>query len=75
MWWLKLCASLECINERVKSMYEYFGFKTYGIYQIGQNEVDANGEVNHEDKGFSIYFVIYYKGAIHEYWFNLFCQL
>jgi len=56
-------------------MYEYFGFKTYGIYQIGQNEVDANGEVNHEDKGFSIYFVIYYKGAIHEYWFNLFCQL
>lgn len=42
---------------------------------IGQNEVDENGEVNHEGKGFSIYFMVYYKGAIHEYLFNLFCQL
>lgn len=58
---------LECINEKAKSMYEYFGFKTYGIYQIGQNEVNSNGEVNHEGKGFTIYFMIYYKCAIHEY--------
>lgn len=56
---------LECIKKKDKSMYEYFGFKTYGTYKIGQSEVDSNGEVNHRGKGFTIYFMIYYKGAIH----------
>lgn len=55
---------LECINENSKAMYEYFGFKTYGIYEIGKNEVDPNGEVNHVGEGFKVYFMIYYKGII-----------
>lgn len=52
-------AALECIDERAKSIYEYYGFKTYEVIKVGKDEVDINGEPDPHGEGLSIYYMIY----------------
>ncbi|KAL6937793.1 hypothetical protein ACO0RG_004316 [Hanseniaspora osmophila] len=52
---------LEAISESAKSVYEYFGFKSYLKFNYGKGEVNAQGEPDKNGCGFDAYLMIYYK--------------
>ncbi|OBA25180.1 hypothetical protein HANVADRAFT_4013 [Hanseniaspora valbyensis NRRL Y-1626] len=58
------CIVLEAISEEAKSVYEYFGFKTYSKFTYGQNEVNRKGELDPNGEGFDAYLMIYHKDTI-----------
>ncbi|SCU93666.1 LAMI_0E15170g1_1 [Lachancea mirantina] len=55
---------LEAISDRAKSVYEYFGFKNYYTFHFGEGEVDSEGHVDPNGKGFVGYLMIYYKDEL-----------
>ncbi|CAI4765633.1 BDH_1b_G0049560.mRNA.1.CDS.1 [Saccharomyces cerevisiae] len=58
------CAlALEAISEHARSVYEYFGFKTYLVFQFGVGEVNSKGEPDPQGKGFTAYLMLYHKDA------------
>lgn len=54
---------LECISDHAKSVYEYFGFKSYLTYYFGQHEVDAEGLPDKSGKfeGFKADLMFYHR--------------
>lgn len=52
-------AALECIDERAKKIYEYYGFKTYEVLKMGKGEVNLQGESDPDGEGLNVYYMIY----------------
>ncbi|EHN00284.1 YDR391C-like protein [Saccharomyces cerevisiae x Saccharomyces kudriavzevii VIN7] len=58
------CAlALEAISEHAKSVYEYFGFRTYLVFQFGVGEVNCMGEPDPQGEGFTAYLMLYHRDA------------
>lgn len=54
---------LEAINDKAKKVYEYFGFINYGEFYYGQGEVNSEGELDPNGKGFKVNFMVYHKSG------------
>ncbi|CAR29134.1 hypothetical protein ZYGR_0Z00550 [Zygosaccharomyces rouxii] len=52
---------LEAINEHAKSVYEYFGYKVVQEFKFGEGEINEDGTLDPNGKGFTAYLMIYYK--------------
>lgn len=52
-------AALECIDERAREIYEYYGFKTYEIITVGAGKCNPQGYEEKGGQGIKVYYMIY----------------
>ncbi|KOG99078.1 uncharacterized protein DI49_2416 [Saccharomyces eubayanus] len=54
---------LEAISEHARSVYEYFGFRTYLEFQFGAGEVNSECKPDPQGEGFTAYLMLYHRDA------------